>query len=161
MDFDGRTVSRFDLPAELASLGRDFGAKMFGGERAMDEAGTLLVGATRAGRREVWRRDPDGRWTMLDWFDENGPDVVGDDLVYFQGVDQYARNWRTGERRKIAWFDRSSGRRVEPNPADPALRHADAKPVAKAVATGETITITMGGKTTATIYPNLMVLDRR
>lgn len=162
MDLAGHRVASFDLRRELKEQGRDFGAKLFGGERVVDAAGTMLVGATGSDAQEVWRRDPDGRWSMLDEV-ENSVNLVGPDLVYFKGSEQFARNWRNGVVRRIAWFDPQLRQRVEPDRADPALRPPIVKPRLQAIVTddGHLVRINRDNVQEALVRPDLKILDRR
>jgi hypothetical protein len=160
MTLNGRRVAEFDLAGELAQQGREFGAAMFGGDRIMDARGTMLVGATRGQKKEVWRRDPEGSWTLLDWFDL-GAEIVGDDLVYFHGTDQLARNWRTGAVRRIAHFNKETGRREEPNRFDPVLRPRPLTDQIQAFVSddGHSIEISRNNMRVRVIHPDLGVLD--
>ena len=162
MDLAGRKLATFDLKRELKRQGRDFGAKLFGGEQVVDADGTMLVGATRGDAQEVWRRDPDGRWSMLDEV-ENSVSVVGPDLVYLRRTEQFARNWRTGEVRRIAYFDPQLRQRVEPDRTDPALQPPPIKPRIKTFVSddGHSVRISRDNVQVAQIWPDLTVLDRR
>ena len=162
IDLNGREIASFDLRRELDAQGRDFGAKGFG-THVVDAKGTMLVGATQGEVREIWRRDPDGSWTMLDRFDENVR-IIGNDLAYQLGDDELARNWRTGNVRKVWRFNRSTMQSEVLLPGDPTLpRNSAYQPTLKASVGGtdNTIKIMRDNTRIALIEPDFVVLDRR
>ena len=162
IDLNGREIDRFDLRRELDAQDRDLGAKGFG-IHVVDANGTMLVGATRGDIRELWRRDPDGSWNLLDQFDHSAT-IIGSDLVYQLGDDGLARNWRTGNVRKVWRFNRSTMQSEVLLPGDPALpRNSTYQPALKASAGGgdKTIKILRDNTRIAVIEPHFEVLDRR
>lgn len=162
IDLNGRESARFDLRRELGDQGRDVGAKGFGGE-VVDANGTMLVGATRGDIRELWRRNSDGSWNLLDQFDHYA-EIIGSDLVYQLGDDGLARNWRTGEVRKVWRFNRSTMQSEVLLPRDPTLpRNSAYQPTTDASigGTDNTIKIMRDNTRIAVIEPDFEVLDRR
>ncbi len=162
IDLKGREIARFDLRRELDAQDRDFGAKGFG-TQVVNAKGTMLVGATRGEVRELWRRDPDGSWNLLDQFDHSAT-IIGSDLVYQLGGGGFARNWRTGNVRKVWRFNRSTMRSEVLLPGDPTLpRNSTYQPTLTASVGGAdtTIKILRDNTQIAAIEPDFEVLDRR
>lgn len=161
IDLDGREAAKFDLGSELARQGRELGAKGFGSEQVVDSGGTIVAGATRDGVRELWRRDPGGRWALLDRFEKNAS-LVGDDLVYLLGDYQLARNWRSGAVRKLVYFNPATQESEVFNRNDPAHPTGDYRPTKSAsVGSDGTIEIRSDNHLIASIKPDRSVLDRR
>ncbi len=160
IDLSGHEIARFDPARELAAQGRNFGAKGFG-LRVVDAKGTMLVGATRDEVREVWRRDPDGSWTLLDRFDRMDR-IVGKDVVYMLGNTQLARNWLTGDMRRVWRFNPATNQSEVLRPGDPALLYdADYQPDLRAGLRGQDILVLRDNEQVALIKPDLEVLNRR
>jgi hypothetical protein len=162
IDLDGREIARLDLPGELAAQGRVFGAKGVG-TQVVDARGTMLVGATREGVRELWRRDPDRKWTLLDRFD-GSVRIVGDDFVYQLGDHLLARNWLTGDVRKLMHYNPSTKQSEVLIPGDTALLPDPVyQPTLRAHvrSSGKRIQIMRDNDPIASIEPDDKVLDRR
>jgi len=161
IDLNGREIARFDMHRELAARGRDFGAK-HAGVRLVDARGTIFAGATRNGIREMWRRDANGTWTLFARFDDN-PSFVGDDFVYRLGDYIFARNWSSGEVRKLVYFNPSTHQSETIDPGEPALAHSDYEPTISASAGSgrKEIHIMRDNDRIASITSDARVLDRR
>ncbi len=162
INLNGQELARFDLSRELAAQGRNFGAKGVG-TRVVDADGTMLVGATHDKVRELWRRDPNGKWTLLDSFDTN-VEIIDSDFVYKRGNYLFAQNWMTGEARELLYFNPSTQQSEILMPGDKALlRNNEYRPKrwVQFRSTSADIQIMRDNVPIASIKPDDQVLDRR
>ncbi len=112
--------------------------------------------------REIWRRDENGTWTTPRPSDGNA-NLVGDDFVYRLGDYLLARNWFSGDVRKLIYFNPSTQQSEAFDLGDPALAHSDHEPTISARASSgrKEIYIKRDNDRIASITPDVRVLDRR
>ncbi len=104
-----------------------------------------------------------GKWALLDRFDGRA-DIVGNDFVYQLGNYLLARNWRSGDVRKLIYFNPSTQQSEVLVPGDPALvRNQVYQPtiMARPGHNEKEIHVMRDNERVASIKPDHSVLDRR
>jgi hypothetical protein len=143
---NGGRAQQFSLRAELERSGRKLGAEGFGDFTAIASDGTLLVGATIGGRKELWVRGASGDMRRMATFDRF--DGVYPNYLFYSNdgppFTTYALDRRTWQARPVLRYNRQNTQQEWQAREDPAFRQLNE---ASGMATPDQAVIGQDGQT--------------